>query len=143
VVIMSTIAFLGLGGMGLPMARRLLSTDHALVVWNRSPERADALVDLGARAASSPAEASREAEVVITLLADPAAVTSVLLGDSGVVKTVRPGTLVIEMSTIGPSAVAANSSLPIVRAAYSAMTAAAAALPDSDVREAVDHLSRS
>lgn len=99
---MQTIAFLGLGGMGLPMARRLLSTDHSLVVWNRTASRTSSLVAAGARAAASPAEAAREADVVITMLADPAAVSAVL---AGVAETVRPGTLVIEMSTIGPDAV--------------------------------------
>lgn len=105
---MDTIAFLGLGAMGLPMARRLLATDHRLVVWNRTASRASSLV--GAQVASSPADAARSADVVITMLADPAAVTSVL---AGVAETIRPGTLVIEMSTIGPAAVASlASSLP-------------------------------
>lgn len=108
---MDTIAFLGLGSMGLPMARRLLATDHQVVVWNRTASRASALA--GAQVASSPADAARSADVVITMLASPAAVESVLLGPGGVAETVRPGTLLIEMSTIGPAAVASlASSLP-------------------------------
>ncbi|WHT21981.1 NAD(P)-dependent oxidoreductase [Crossiella sp. CA-258035] len=90
------IAFLGLGTMGLPMARRLLAAGYPLTVWNRSPERATALA---ARVASTPAEAAREAEVVVTMLADPAAVLSVVAE-----LDLRPGSTLIEMSTIGPDA---------------------------------------
>ncbi|MGI9023547.1 MAG: NAD(P)-binding domain-containing protein [Acidimicrobiales bacterium] len=76
---MATLAFCGLGRMGGPMATRLLDAGHDLVVWNRSPERADDLVERGARRAESPAEAAASADAVITMLSTPDAVESVLV----------------------------------------------------------------
>ena len=81
---MTAIAFLGLGRMGTLMARRVLAAGHDLTVWNRTAERAQPLVAAGARAAPTPAEAAREAEIVITMLADPAAEEAVVLGPGGV-----------------------------------------------------------
>lgn len=98
------IAFLGTGGMGLPMALRLLTAGHSLTVWNRTPGKADALVEAGAVRAGSPAEAVRDAEVVITMLADPAAALAVA---DAMIPALRPGTHWIDTSTIGPDAVAA------------------------------------
>lgn len=104
---MSTIAFLGLGRMGAPMARRLLGTGNDLIVWNRTVERTQPLVASGARAAATPAEAAAEADVVITMLADPAALEAVLFGTDGVAGGIRPTACLVEMSTVGPAAVAA------------------------------------
>ncbi|WOX24544.1 NAD(P)-dependent oxidoreductase [Streptomyces solicathayae] len=98
------IAFLGTGGMGLPMARRLLAAGHPLTVWNRTPGKADTLVAEGAERATSPAEAVRDAEVVITMLADPAAALAVA---DAMIPGLRPGTHWIDTSTIGPDTVAA------------------------------------
>jgi 3-hydroxyisobutyrate dehydrogenase-like beta-hydroxyacid dehydrogenase len=98
------IAFLGLGRMGTQMASRLLEAGHELVVWNRTAERTAPLVEAGARAAPTPAEAVRDADLVITMLADPPAVESVLFGEGGVAAALRPGGCLIEMSTIGPAA---------------------------------------
>lgn len=98
------IAFLGLGGMGLPMARRLLSAGHPLTVWNRTPGKADELVAAGAVRAASPAEAVRDAEVVITMLADPAAALAVA---DAMIPALRPGTHWVDTSTVGPDTVAA------------------------------------
>ena len=94
------IAFCGLGRMGVPMAARLLDAGHDLRVWNRSPGKAGALVDAGATEAGSPAEAAAGAEVVVTMLADPAAVEDVVSSAD-----LRAGTTLVEMSTIGPGAV--------------------------------------
>jgi len=102
---MTTIAFCGLGQMGAPMARRLLEAGHDLVVWNRSEERTRALVEAGAEAVRTPAEAAAGAEAAITMLADPGAVREVVLGDQGLAKGLRDGAALIEMSTIGPDAV--------------------------------------
>lgn len=74
---MQKIAFLGLGTMGLPMARRLLAAGHPLTVWNRTPYKAGPLVAEGARLADGPGEAVAGADVVITMLADPAAARAV------------------------------------------------------------------
>ncbi|MFF3959826.1 NAD(P)-dependent oxidoreductase [Streptomyces sp. NPDC001890] len=95
------IAFLGLGAMGLPMARRLLDAGHPLTVWNRTPAKAAPLVDAGAALAASPAEAVQDAEVVITMLADPAAAHAVA---DALIPALRPGTTWIDTSTIGPDA---------------------------------------
>jgi 3-hydroxyisobutyrate dehydrogenase-like beta-hydroxyacid dehydrogenase len=103
---MTHVAFLGLGAMGSRMARRLLDAGHELVVWNRTAARAEPLVTAGARRADSPAGAADGAEVVITMLADPDALRWVTDGPEGVAAGVHPGTTVIEMSTVGPAAVA-------------------------------------
>jgi 3-hydroxyisobutyrate dehydrogenase-like beta-hydroxyacid dehydrogenase len=102
---MPAIAFLGLGHMGTPMAHRLVAAGHEVTVWNRTFERTAPLVEAGARAAPTPAEAVAGAEVVITMLADPAAVDSVLFGQSGAAPALAPGACLVDMSTIGPDAV--------------------------------------
>jgi 3-hydroxyisobutyrate dehydrogenase/2-hydroxy-3-oxopropionate reductase len=102
---MARIAFLGLGLMGGPMAGRLLDAGHDLTLWNRTPARAAALVERGARLAPTPAEAARGAEAVLTMLADPAALEAVVLGPGGLQEGLAPGTTFIEMSTVGPDAV--------------------------------------
>jgi 3-hydroxyisobutyrate dehydrogenase len=99
------VAFLGLGTMGAPMASNVLKRGHALTVWNRTRARAQSLVDAGAHFAASPAEAAASAEVVITMLADPAAVEAVIAGPEGVLDGLRAGTTVVEMSTIDPATV--------------------------------------
>ncbi|MFF1733921.1 NAD(P)-dependent oxidoreductase [Streptomyces sp. NPDC058247] len=99
---MEKIAFLGLGHMGAPMARHLLDAGHPLTVWNRTPEKAAPLVERGAVLADSPADAVRNADVVITMLATPDAVSEVA---DAIVPELRPGTYWAEMSTIGPDAV--------------------------------------
>lgn len=99
---MSKVAFLGLGMMGSRMAARLLEAGHELTVWNRTSARAAPLVGLGASAASSPAQAAAGAEFVITMLATPDALEQVALGDEGLVEGLRPGQLLIDMSTVGP-----------------------------------------
>ena len=94
------IAFLGLGAMGLPMARRLLAAGHEVTVWNRTRERAEALLPVGARVAATPAEAAGSAEAVLTMLFDDAAHESVVFGPYGVLEALQPGALHISMSTI-------------------------------------------
>ncbi|MEV8312631.1 NAD(P)-dependent oxidoreductase [Streptomyces sp. NPDC059900] len=99
---MEKIAFLGLGHMGAPMARRLLSAGHPLTVWNRTAGKAAPLVREGARLAAGPAEAVRDADVVITMLTGPEAVCAVA---DAVVPGLRPGARWAEMSTVGPDVV--------------------------------------
>jgi 3-hydroxyisobutyrate dehydrogenase-like beta-hydroxyacid dehydrogenase len=103
---MSRVAVVGLGSMGSRMAARLLAAAHEVVVWNRTAERAAPLVEAGATAASSPGDAARRTDVVITMVADPAALRAVTTGPEGVVAGVVESTTVIEMSTVGPAAVA-------------------------------------
>ena len=97
------VAFLGLGTMGAPMAANVLRRGHALTVWNRTPGRDAALVEAGARRAATPAEAARGAELVILMLADPAAVRAVVDGPDGVVAGLGRGALVVDMSTVDPA----------------------------------------
>jgi 3-hydroxyisobutyrate dehydrogenase-like beta-hydroxyacid dehydrogenase len=98
------VAFVGIGKMGLPMAGNVLRAGHDLTVFNRTLERCDPLRDDGATVATSAAEAVRDAEVLVTMLADPAAVGSQILDDEAVLTDAPEGLVWLEMSTIGPSA---------------------------------------
>lgn len=102
---MSAVAVIGLGGMGSRIARRLLDAGHEVVAWNRSPEKAKPLTELGAVAAESPAGATRRAEAVIVMVANPDALRAVTEGPEGIAAAAE-GTTVIQMSTVSPSAVA-------------------------------------
>jgi 3-hydroxyisobutyrate dehydrogenase-like beta-hydroxyacid dehydrogenase len=102
---MAKIAFLGLGQMGVPMARRLLQAGNELTVWNRTPDRAEPLAAAGAAVAGSPAEAGAGAEFAITMVATPEALQAVVLGENGLAKALGPGHLYIDMSTVGPDTV--------------------------------------
>ncbi|MDQ3769464.1 MAG: NAD(P)-dependent oxidoreductase [Actinomycetota bacterium] len=99
---MTRVAFIGVGAMGGRMARRLLDAGHELTVWNRTPSKAMPLVDAGAARASTPAEAARGAEVVITMVADRAALEAVSERPEGIAAHAKT---VVEMSTVGPAAV--------------------------------------
>jgi 2-hydroxy-3-oxopropionate reductase len=96
------IAFLGIGLMGEPMARRLLAAGFALTVWSRSPAKAESLAGDGAKIAASPADAARGAEIAITMLANGPAVSEVLF-EGGIADTLGPGALFIDMSSIPPA----------------------------------------
>jgi 2-hydroxy-3-oxopropionate reductase len=98
-----TIAFLGIGLMGRPMAANLLAAGYRVTVWNRSPGKTATLVDAGARAAATAAEAVAEAEVVFTMMSDGAAVGEVLFGEAGAAAALAEGALVIDCSSIEPS----------------------------------------
>lgn len=102
---MAKVAFCGLGQMGAPMAACLVGAGHDVIVWNRTSAKAESLVASGARAAASPAEAARDAEVVITMLATPDIVRQVVLGAEGVAAALPAGAVLIEMSTVGPTVV--------------------------------------
>lgn len=86
------------------MAARLLAAGFPLTVWNRSAERGADLVAQGARRAKTPADAVYEAEVVLTMLADPPALEQVLAAPDGMLKTLRRSALLIDCSTVGPAA---------------------------------------
>ncbi|MGD1853697.1 MAG: NAD(P)-dependent oxidoreductase [Leptolyngbyaceae cyanobacterium] len=98
------VAFIGLGTMGVPMAMNLLAANYALTVHNRSRDHEQSLIDAGAQAAATPAEAAATADIVITCVSDTPDVEAVILGPTGVITAARPGTLVIDMSTISPTA---------------------------------------
>jgi 3-hydroxyisobutyrate dehydrogenase-like beta-hydroxyacid dehydrogenase len=97
---MAQVAFLGLGTMGQGMVRNLLQAGHAVTVHNRTPERMKPAVELGARAASAVGDAVEDADYVMYCLADDQAIEEVVLRKGGLVDTVSPGTMVIDLSTI-------------------------------------------
>ncbi len=99
---MTTIAFIGLGIMGAPMAEHLVKAGHEVIGFNRSKDAIDKLVEAGGRGAQSTAEAVAEADVVITMLPDSPDVTDVALGDDGIYANAKPGTLHIDCSSIRP-----------------------------------------
>ena len=103
---MTAIAVLGLGAMGTAIAHRLLGAGHELAVWNRTPGRDEQLVAAGARRAGSPADAVRRAEVVITMVTDPPALEQVLFGTDGAASAIPREATLIDMSTVGPTAIA-------------------------------------
>src|SRR3954467_14424131 len=94
------ISFIGLGSMGLPMARNLLDAGFELTVYNRTRSRADELGQTGLRVAASPREAAQSAELLLTMLADDAAVESVMFGDDGALGGLKPNATHASMSTI-------------------------------------------
>jgi 3-hydroxyisobutyrate dehydrogenase-like beta-hydroxyacid dehydrogenase len=102
----TTIAVVGLGEMGSRIARRLLDAGNELVVWNRDEAKARPLIEAGAAAAESPAEAARRAEVVVTMVSDPHALQVVTEGPDGVAAGAGADTTVMQMSTVGPDPVA-------------------------------------
>ena len=104
---MATLAFCGLGVMGLPMATRLAAAGHQVRVWNRTPGRDADAVAAGAVAAATPAEAARDADAAITMLAGPESLDEVVFGPEGLAATLRPGAALIDMSTVGPDAIRA------------------------------------
>jgi 2-hydroxy-3-oxopropionate reductase len=101
---MKPVGFIGLGLMGKPMARNLMKAGYSLTVHNRSRGSVDELAAEGATAANSPKEVAQQASVVITCLPDSPDVEQVVLGSNGVIEGARPGTTVIDMSTIAPAA---------------------------------------
>ena len=98
------VGFAGLGHMGLPMAIRLDGHGFPLTVWNRNASRAAPLADRGIRLAGSPRELAAASEVIITMLADGAAVRAVWCGPDGLLSGCRAGCVAVDMSTIGPTA---------------------------------------
>jgi 2-hydroxy-3-oxopropionate reductase len=95
-----TIGFIGLGVMGTPMARNLMGAGCSLVVHNRTPAKAQALAQLGARVAGSPQEVAQLSEVAITMVPDSPDVEHVYLAEEGLLAGATPGQLFIDMSSI-------------------------------------------
>ena len=98
------IGFIGLGVMGMPMAKHLMAAGHALTVHNRSRGAVDELAAAGASAAASPADVARASKVIITMLPDTPDVERVLTGPDGVLSALASGASVIDMSSISPAA---------------------------------------
>jgi 3-hydroxyisobutyrate dehydrogenase len=96
-----TIAFLGMGRMGVPMAANLVRAGYSVRVWNRTAGRTEELAKLGAIPAATPADATRGADVVITMLADGAAVQSAMYRPMGGLDASHRGQIWVQMSTVG------------------------------------------
>ena len=99
---MTTVAFIGLGIMGGPMAANLVTAGFDVIGHNRSPEPVQRLVEHGGRGAGSLAEAVRDADVVVTIVPDSPDVEAVTIGEDGFYDLVKPGTLHVDMSSIRP-----------------------------------------
>jgi 3-hydroxyisobutyrate dehydrogenase-like beta-hydroxyacid dehydrogenase len=96
------LGFIGIGSMGRPIARRLLQAGYKVSVYNRDRSKAEALVGYGAVVANSIAELASNTDVILSCLANDDAVRNVYAGPEGVFANVRPGTVVMEMSTVNP-----------------------------------------
>jgi len=96
------IGFIGLGIMGGAMSVNLLKAGFPLAVWNRTPEKVKPLLEAGAKPAKSPKEVAEKSDVVIDMVTDSKDVEEVLIGEEGVIHGARPGTIVVDMSTISP-----------------------------------------
>jgi 3-hydroxyisobutyrate dehydrogenase len=97
---MAHVAFIGLGRMGHGMAGRYLDAGFTVAVWNRSKAKGEDLIARGARWASSPADAARGADAIVTMVADDEASRAVWLGGDGAASTAKAGALAIECSTV-------------------------------------------
>lgn len=130
---MSRIAFIGLGNMGAPMARRLLDADHALTVFDIVPAAVQEATKHGAQRADSAAQCVAHAEIVISMLPASQHVEGLYLGEDGLLAHIEPGTLVLECSTIAPesarrvAAAAQERGIRVIDAPVSGGTAGAAA----------------
>jgi 3-hydroxyisobutyrate dehydrogenase len=98
------LGYLGLGMMGFPMARRLIDAGHDVTVWNRSPGKAAALVEAGAKRAATPYDVAAVAHVIFLCLTDAAAVDEVVFGPQGIARAPGSGKLVVDFSSIHPDA---------------------------------------
>ncbi len=98
------IAFIGMGTMGVPMALNVLKAGHEVVVHNRTREKELPLADAGALRADTPREAAAGAEIIITCVSDTPDVEAIVLGAEGIIQAARAGSLLIDMSTISPTA---------------------------------------
>lgn len=100
---MKTVGFIGLGVMGAPMAANLLRKGFSVTVYNRSEGKAEELVKLGAETAVSPMEAVGAADAVVTMISNDEAVEEVYYGEKGILRGLKPGTAVIDCSTVSPA----------------------------------------
>ncbi len=98
------VAFIGMGTMGAAMALNILKAGHPVTVHNRSRDREEPVARAGARRAASPKDAAREADIVIICVSDTPDVEAVVLGEAGVIHGAKTGAIVVDMSTISPSA---------------------------------------
>jgi 3-hydroxyisobutyrate dehydrogenase len=97
-----SIGFIGLGIMGMPMARNLIRAGFEVTVYNRTASRADKLAGEGARKADSAVELAGTSSVVIIIVSDTPDVESIILGEYGIIDSIKGNSVIIDMSTISP-----------------------------------------
>ena len=96
------LGFVGLGAMGAIIVPRLMAAGHVITGWNRSRDKATALIQSGMRWADTPREVAAQAEIVFSMVTDADAVKSVALGPDGVISGLKKGGVYLDMSTIAP-----------------------------------------
>ncbi|MCM3034266.1 NAD(P)-dependent oxidoreductase [Niallia sp. MER 6] len=99
---MYTLGWIGLGQMGTPMAKRLLQAGFKVNVYNRSPEKANSLVEVGAIKLSSPKEVVEQSDIIFIMLSNSIAVKSVLTQEDGILNAIDSEKIIVDMSTISP-----------------------------------------
>lgn len=99
-----TLAFAGIGLMGLPMTQRLLAAGYAVSVWNRTADKCATLQTLGARVVETPAQLCGQADIVMLCLANTEVVREVVFGPGGIAETAKPGQLLVDFSSLEPAA---------------------------------------
>lgn len=97
------IAFIGTGVMGASLVKHLLKAGHTLTVYNRTKSKTEELVNLGAKWAATPAEASKGQDIIFTMVGYPKDVEEVFTGEYGIFQTARPGAIAVDMTTSEPS----------------------------------------
>jgi len=127
------IGFIGLGKMGVPMSQNLVKKGYSVTVWNRSKDKTKPLADAGAKVANSPKEAAAGADVIVSMIADDAALEMVSYAPNGAFEGAKSGAIYIDMSTVSPSAsakvdeAAKKKGIQYLRAPVSGSTVLAAA----------------
>jgi 3-hydroxyisobutyrate dehydrogenase-like beta-hydroxyacid dehydrogenase len=102
---MADLGFLGLGLMGGPMARNLLRAGHKVALWSNTASKAQELAtEPGGTACSTPADVARQADVIFLCVGDTEMVEQLILGENGILEGARKGAIVVDASTISPSA---------------------------------------
>lgn len=125
-----TVGFVGLGAMGFPMARRLLKAGYQLHVYDVVIEQVESLVADGAAAAESAHDVAARSDIIVTMLPDSPQVQSAMAGQDGILAGLRPGALLIDMSTISPE---------VTREVASQVSAAGARFVDAPVGRTSRH----
>ena len=100
---MAELGFVGLGVMGSSIVRRLLAAEHEVSVWNRTRDKAEPLLEAGARWAESPRAVAERGEIVFTMVTNTAAVQAVTEGEEGILAGLEPGKVYVDMSTASPA----------------------------------------
>ena len=98
------IGFIGLGIMGKPMAQNLSKAGYPLAVYARRPDMMDPLVSMGATACENPQAVAAQSDIIFTIVSDTPDVEQVILGEQGVIQGAQAGSVIVDMSTISPSA---------------------------------------